>query len=162
MGENDPLAQTAVGPGNQPNTKPAEGGNELPNLDTASSEHTPTPQPKTKKAKAKTKESPSKGAGPGASDRQVQPPELRFDEKESRRLCSETQRLLLTHQEHAMTLAELVECFRAGEDPAAPSTEELYECLRAYNTKVSGPTKGQKLFQVLFHIQCSSQREIKK
>ena len=47
-----------------------------------------------------------------------------------------------------MTLTELVECFTAGEDPAAPSTEELYECLRTNNTKMSGPTKGQKLFQV--------------
>ncbi len=34
-----------------------------------------------------------------------------------------------------MTLAELVECFRAWEDPAAPSAEELYCCVRSNNIK---------------------------
>ncbi len=49
-----------------------------------------------------------------------------------------------------MTLAELVECFRASEDPAEPSAEELYQCVRTNNVK-----PGTKLtnFQVRTHVQ---------
>ena len=70
-----------------------------------------------------------------------------LDEKEAKRLSSETHRLLLCHQEHAMTLSELVECFRVGEDPASPSAEELYQCLKKNNSK-GGGGKGQNNFQV--------------
>ena len=71
-----------------------------------------------------------------------------LDEKEAKRLSSETHRLLLCHQEHAMTLSELVECFRIGEDPASPSAEELYQCLKKNNSKGGGGGKGQNNFQV--------------
>lgn len=67
----------------------------------------------------------------------------RLDEKETQRLCSETNRLLLCHQEHAMTVSELVACFRAADDPAQPSPEELYLCLKKQNNG-----KKKKTFQV--------------
>lgn len=152
-GESEPQAQAAVGPGEQSSTTPAEAGSGLPTLDPASLERTQSPQLKAKKTKAKTKDSPVKRSGSSASVDHIQQsqPELRFDEKERHRLCTETHRLLLFHREHAMTLAELVEYFRAGEDPAAPSTDELYECLKTDNTKTKGPTKGQKMFQARVH-----------
>ena len=67
----------------------------------------------------------------------------RLDEKEIQRLCSETHRLLLCHQEHAMTVSELASCFKAADDPAQPSPEELYLCLKKQNTG-----KKKKTFQV--------------
>ena len=86
---------------------------------------------------------------PSKSVKQAQPA-TQLDEKEAKRLCSETHRLLLCHKEHAMTLSELVECFRVGEDPASPSAEQLYLCLKNYNSKGGG-----KNFQVRVLLVCT-------
>jgi len=83
---------------------------------------------------------------PSKAVKQAQPA-MKLDEKEAKRLSSETHRLLLCHQEHAMTLSELVECFRVGEDPASPSAEQLLLSLKNYNSK-GGGNKGQNNFQV--------------
>ena len=95
-------------------------------------------KPKVPEPAAAAVESPSK---------LVKQAKRQLDEKEAKRLSSETHRLLLCHQEHAMTLSELVECFRVGEDPASPSAEELYQCLKKNNSK-GGGGKGQNNFQV--------------
>ena len=79
-------------------------------------------------------------------DVQPSPDLIPSEEKEFQRLSSETRRLLLCHQEHAMTLSELWQCFRDMEDPACP---QLPQDLMASLQK-QGSSKAQKssLFQV--------------
>jgi len=48
---------------------------------------------------------------------------------EGKRMVNETRRLLLLHQEHAMTLTELVDGFQAQEDPSNISVQTLYRYL---------------------------------
>ena len=48
---------------------------------------------------------------------------------EGKRMVNETRRMLLTHQEHAMTLTELVESFHAQEDPSNITDQTLYRYL---------------------------------
>lgn len=85
----------------------------------------------------------------------------RLDEREMKRLSSETHRLLLMCQEHAMTLAELVGCFQEAEDPATPTAQELYQSLKRFGIK-GGGSKPQNNFQVginwsssILYIVCS-------
>ncbi|KAL5473340.1 hypothetical protein EMCRGX_G027810 [Ephydatia muelleri] len=47
-------------------------------------------------------------------------------------ICSEVERILLCHCEHAMTLAELVEHLKT-EDRAVPSSENVHQCLEKAN-----------------------------
>eukprot|EP00731_Ephydatia_muelleri_P029167 Em0020g811a len=61
--------------------------------------------------------------------------EPRLDAAECRRLCTESGHILFCHQEHAMTVAELWDTFRTEEDPASPSIDELYQCLKDESTK---------------------------
>ena len=72
---------------------------------------------------------------------------LRFNDRESQRLTSETHRLLQCHAEHAMTIAELVQSFTDARDPARPQAEELSLCLHKHNAKRGG-SKSPKIFQV--------------
>ena len=67
--------------------------------------------------------------------------------KDAERLSSETKRLLLCHREHALTLSELVECFKEAQDPAAPTVEQLYDSLTKFNVK-GGAGKTEQKFQV--------------
>lgn len=77
----------------------------------------------------------------------LQPSEL--SEAEAKRLCSESNRMLLVHPEHAMTLAELLDCFKSSEDPANPTADQLYRALVVNNKKPgSGGKNPAKLFQV--------------
>ena len=71
---------------------------------------------------------------------------LRFSDRESQRLASETQRLLQCHQEHAMTVSELVQSFEEAGDPALPRPEELSLCLHKHNVRKG--SKLPRLFQV--------------
>lgn len=78
------------------------------------------------------------------------PSPVTFREEESKRLSSETRRLLLCHQEHAMTLSELMEHFSAEGDPANPSAESLYQALMTHgggSSSGDGPS-GQNKFEV--------------
>ena len=77
---------------------------------------------------------------------------LHLNEKESQRLASETQRLLLCHHEHAMTVSELVLSFTEAGDPARPSAEELHLCLHKHNVRRGG-AKSPRIFQVYTHTQ---------
>ena len=72
---------------------------------------------------------------------------LRFCDRESQRLASETQRLLQCNPEHAMTIEELVESFAEAEDPAHPQPEELSLGLHKHNVRRGG-SKAPKMFQV--------------
>ena len=72
---------------------------------------------------------------------------MRFSDRESQRLTSETQRLLQSHPEHAMTIGELIQSFVEVEDPARPQPEELSLCLHKHNVRKGG-SKSPKLFQV--------------
>lgn len=74
-------------------------------------------------------------------------PLLRFSDRESQRLASETQRLLQCHAEHAMTIEELVQSFTEAEDPAQPRAEELSLCLHKHNVRRGG-SKAPRMFQV--------------
>ena len=74
-------------------------------------------------------------------------PLLRFSDRESQRLASETQRLLQCHAEHAMTIEELVQSFAEAEDPAQPRAEELSLCLHKHNVRRGG-SKAPRMFQV--------------
>ena len=60
----------------------------------------------------------------------------RLNDAERHRLCSETKRILFSHPEHAMTVNELWGCFVAGEDPASPTIDELYKCLKEESVKL--------------------------
>ena len=80
--------------------------------------------------------------------------QLEDDEKEGKRLFSETRRMLQLHHEHAMTLAELVERFRENEEPSLPTAEQLYQQLTKFNAKEGGSGGGKtaKILQVCtFH-----------
>jgi hypothetical protein len=80
-----------------------------------------------------------------------EPPMLlsaQLSEEEARRLSSETRRLLLCHQEHAMTLAELVESFVATGDPAGPNPESLYQALLKHGGSIGD---GNTRFEVCFN-----------
>ncbi len=72
------------------------------------------------------------------------------EEEEERRLCSETRRMLLCHQEHAMTLTELVECFTKEGDPASPTSELLYKVLKKATGIEGEKNPSQKKFEVCF------------
>ena len=72
---------------------------------------------------------------------------LRFCDRESQRLASETQRLLQCNPEHAMTVEELVVSFTEAEDPAHPQPEELSLSLHKHNVRRGG-SKAPKMFQV--------------
>ena len=72
---------------------------------------------------------------------------LRFSERESQRLASETHRLLQCHAEHAMTIGELVQSFTEAGDPVRPQAEELSLCLHKHNVRRGG-SKSPKIFQV--------------
>lgn len=50
-------------------------------------------------------------------------------EDEGKRLMNETRRLLLMHQEHAMTLTELLESFQHQEEPTNLTVQSLYKRL---------------------------------
>ena len=63
-------------------------------------------------------------------------------EEEARRLCSETRRILLCHQEHAMTLTELVEQFSTAGDPTHPTPSTLYQALKKQSTGSRGSSPG--------------------
>ena len=108
----------------------------------------PLGQKGTPKKKPPKKQDEKRGAATADTVTSLVP--LHFDEKEAKRLCSESQRLLLSHPDHAMTLAEMVESFMQGEDPARPSTGELHHCLAANNTTGSGGegVKVQQKYQV--------------
>ena len=105
------------------------------------------PPPAAKKEEKPKVPEPSAAVSVQSPSKQVKQAKRQLDEKEAKRLSSETHRLLLCHQEHAMTLSELVECFRVGRDPASPLAEELYQCLKKNNSK-GGGGKGQNNFQV--------------
>lgn len=82
---------------------------------------------------------PSSGEGsPGAVIR----------EEEARRLCSETRRILLGHQEHAMTLTELAEHFCSEGDPATPTSDSLYGVLKKQSAGDGGATAATEKFEV--------------
>lgn len=85
---------------------------------------------------------------------------LEDNEKEARRLFSETRRLLQLDPEHAMTLAELVDRFRENEDPCQPSSEQLYQVLTKFNVKdgTSGGGKPAKHFQVRIYTTVRGRR----
>ena len=72
---------------------------------------------------------------------------LRFDDRESQRLASETQRLLQCHPENAMTIEELMKSFKEAGDPAHPQPEELSLCLHKHNVRRGG-AKAPRMFQV--------------
>ena len=61
---------------------------------------------------------------------------------EGKRMVNETRRLLLLHQEHAMTLMELVDSFQTQEDPGNISVQILYRYLKT--------EAASKKFQVCF------------
>ena len=63
--------------------------------------------------------------------------------KDAERLSSETKRILLCNHEHALTLSELVDCFREAQDPATPTVDQLYNSLTTFNVK-----GGAQKFQV--------------
>lgn len=77
---------------------------------------------------------------------------IALHEDEAKRLCSETRRMLLSHQEHAMTLTELVECFVGKGDPTNPTVESLYQTLKNSTTTsvTGGDAAAQKKFEVRF------------
>lgn len=85
---------------------------------------------------------------------------LEDNEKEARRLFSETRRLLQLDPEHAMTLAELVDRFRENEDPCQPSSEQFYQVLTKFNVKdgTSGGGKPAKHFQVRIYTTVRGRR----
>ncbi len=60
---------------------------------------------------------------------------LSSPQQDSERLSSETKRILLRHREHAQTLSELVECFKETQDPACPTVNTLYQCLKIKTDK---------------------------
>ena len=63
---------------------------------------------------------------------------------DSNRVFSETNRLLLCHHEHAMTLSELFERFQAQEEDALVlSVELLHLCLEKHNAKGTSMTAGR-------------------
>ena len=63
---------------------------------------------------------------------------------EGKRMVNETRRLLLLHQEHAMTLMELVDSFQTQEDPGNISVQILYRYLKT--------EAASKKFQVCFCV----------
>ena len=99
-----------------------------------------------------TAQQPNSTEHPSVSTTSVIPPvaQLEESEKESKRLFSETRRLLQLHCEHAMTLAELVERFKENVEPSQPSMEKLYQVLTKHNVKDDGhgSWKPAKVLQV--------------
>ena len=99
-----------------------------------------------------TAQQPNSTEHPPVSTTSVSPPvaQLEDSEKESKRLFSETRRLLQLHCEHAMTLAELVERFKENAEPSQPSMEKLYQVLTKHNVKDDGQGswKPAKVLQV--------------
>ncbi len=87
------------------------------------------------RAKKKLFTDPSGITGDDSTERAMAAP---LSDSEYKRLCSETRRLLLCHQEHAMTLIELVDSFSASGDPANPTPESLYEVLMKLNPGNTG------------------------
>ena len=78
-------------------------------------------------------------------------------EAEAKRLSSETRRLLLSHQEHAMTLTELTEHFIAEGDPATPTAELLYQVLIKYGGMNN--TGDSKKFMVCISVVVTGRNE---
>lgn len=72
------------------------------------------------------------GTGSGVRTRELSS-SSEDDTTPDERLISEIRRMLLSHQEHAMTLAELVESFLANQDPTHPTAESLYRQLSTHN-----------------------------
>lgn len=136
----------AVAPATEPSDeKKKEGGDiyqDMPELVTSPSKKKSQPDTKTapvvktalsSKASPTTSSpgsgsSPQGGVGGGTGGANV----IRDDE--ARRLCSETRRILLGHQEHAMTLTELSEHFMSVGDPTSPSSQVLYRVLQKQTT----------------------------
>lgn len=75
---------------------------------------------------------------PTTSDTSPPAAPVELPEEAAKRLSSETRRLLLCHQEHAMTLTELVESFVAMGDPAKPNPELLYQILMRHGATNAG------------------------
>ena len=88
-------------------------------------------------------------------------PEDQFedDEKEGKRLFSETRRMLQLHHEHAMTLAELVERFKENEEPSLPTAEQLHQQLTKFNAKEGGG-KTLQVCTCTCTCQCSPQHTL--
>lgn len=85
----------------------------------------------------------------GSSPSAERPPQVAIREEEAKRLCSETRRILLCHQEHAMTLTELAEHFCSVGDPTSPTAESLYAVLK----KQSSGDASERKFEVCMYIQ---------
>ena len=58
--------------------------------------------------------------------------------------------MLLAHQEHAMTLTELVESFAKEGDPADPTSEQLYKILKKATGTGGEKNPSQKKFEVRY------------
>ncbi len=71
------------------------------------------------------------------------------DGDDAKRMINETRRLLLAHQEHAMTLAELVEDFGLQEDPSNISVQGLFQYLNN-----DAATKKFKVLFFFFKVNC--------
>lgn len=119
----------------KPLTKAAPKGSQT--SDTTNGGHSDVPKLTNESVKKKLFDQPQHGDAPTTSKVPHPPPPgacelepgLSVVGEEAKRLVSETRRLLLCHQEHAMTLTELVESFAAQGDPAHPTAETLYPVL---------------------------------
>lgn len=137
-GKGAPGSPQAVAVDAKPLTKAAPKGSQM--SDATNGGHSDVPKLTNESVKKKLFDQPQHSDAPTTSSKVPHPPPpppgacelepgLSVVGEEAKRLVSETRRLLLCHQEHAMTLTELVESFAAQGDPAHPTAETLYPVL---------------------------------